>query len=183
MQDIFDNDGADLDPIHALDGELSVLSYTAARISALWDDVSATDVSAERVVGLLLELGDGIRNLRVIDDMMRAAIIARAETKEFPTAFGPVEVLKRTKRTAWQMDDLLRDVVARIADERDVIFDGDGERVPWPVAAQRLVARLRECVSMSGGKVTGLRGLEIQPDEYCQETPDGWSLKLPAVGA
>jgi len=42
------------------------------------------------------------------------------------------------------------------------------------------VARvLRDCVSFGAGKVTGLRARGITPDEFCQETVDGYSVVLP----
>lgn len=81
---------------------------------------------------------------------------------------GLVETHRRTKRKAWDMDALVADVIESI--------DTEGEGAPGPHEVTR---HLRECISFGAGKVTGLRARGLQPDEYCQETPDGWSVQLP----
>lgn len=85
---------------------------------------------------------------------------------------GLVETHKRTKRTGWDHDALVVDVLDALAtvEEVDEIADLD----PW-----QAVAAVRECISFGAGKVTGLRNRGLQPDEYCLEQPDGWSVQLP----
>lgn len=89
---------------------------------------------------------------------------------------GLVEVRKRTKRTGWRMDELIPVVVARALDERKA-DEETGEIEREAVAVARA---MRECLSISTGKVTGLRARGIQPDEFCLEEPDGYSVVLPA---
>lgn len=83
---------------------------------------------------------------------------------------GLVETHRRTKRKAWDHDALIADVI------ETVNMDGDESVAPGP---WEVVAALRECVSLGAGKVIGLRARGLQVDEYCQETPDGWSVQLP----
>lgn len=83
---------------------------------------------------------------------------------------GVVETHRRTKRTKWDTDALVADVLGAAAGDDRAVGDLD----PWEA-----VTALRECISFGAGKVTGLRARGLQPDEYCQETPDGWSVQLP----
>lgn len=83
---------------------------------------------------------------------------------------GLVETHRRTKRTGWDHDALVADVLDAAAGDDRTIDDLD----PWEA-----VAALRECISFGAGKVTGLRARGLQPDEYCKETPDGWTVQLP----
>lgn len=85
---------------------------------------------------------------------------------------GLVETHRRTKRKAWDMDAVVVDVLDATANEVGVETTADLD--PWVA-----VRALRECISFGAGKVTGLRARGLQPDEYCQETPDGWSVQLP----
>ena len=38
---------------------------------------------------------------------------------------------------------------------------------------------LRKAISFGAGKVTALRSLGLQPDEYCREEQDGMTVELP----
>ncbi len=83
---------------------------------------------------------------------------------------GLVETHRRIKRSGWDHDALVRDVLDAAAGEERSTADLTG----WEAAQA-----LRECISFGAGKVTGLRARGLQPDEYCKETPDGWSVQLP----
>ena len=83
---------------------------------------------------------------------------------------GLVETHRRTKRTGWDHDTLVTDVLDAAAGPDRPVDD----LTPWETAQA-----LRKAISFGQGKVTGLRDLGLQPDEYCQETPEGWSVQLP----
>ena len=74
---------------------------------------------------------------------------------------------RRTKRTGWDHDSLIADIVATV----------DTTDNPDPTSA--VVAALRACISFGAGKVTGLRARGLQPDEYCQETDGGLTVEMP----
>lgn len=93
---------------------------------------------------------------------------------------GEVEVKHATTRTAWEYDSLVPAIVARLADEPGVFYDPkDGVFLPSATIGANVARRLRECLSISGGKVTGLRALGIDPDEYCHTEHGKAQIKLP----
>jgi hypothetical protein len=92
---------------------------------------------------------------------------------------GEVEIKRRTKRTAWRHDELLPVVVARIMDEPTTLYDDDGTLLPYAQIGHNVASRLRECIGLGAGKVTGLRAMGIQPDEFCKEEADGYAVQLP----
>lgn len=114
-------------------------------------------------------------------DVTRDLLPLATEKKFIVSGLGEVTVRKQTKRTAWQHDQLLPALIARIMDEKETLYDPEtGELLPYTQIGHNLTARLRACVSFGAGKVTGLRSIGLQPDEFCTETPDGWGVELPA---
>lgn len=111
-------------------------------------------------------------------------LVASGEKRFVVEGLGEFEIRKNIKRTGWQHDDLLTVLLARIADEPGVWCDIEtGEKNPPVEIGRRITQRLRECVSFGNGKVTGLRAIGLQPDEFCKEEPDGYSVKLPPRAA
>lgn len=104
-------------------------------------------------------------------------VIAAAGKKSYEVpGLGMVEIKKSTKRSAWRHDELVPVIVSHALDERQ--FDPDtGEALERE--AETVARVLRECVSFGAGKVTGLRARGIQPDEFCVEQEDGYSVRLP----
>lgn len=93
---------------------------------------------------------------------------------------GEVSVHHKTKRTGWRHAEMIPAIIARVMDEPATIYDPEtGELLPHATIGANVAARLRECVSMGAGKVTGLRAIGLQPDEFCNEEDDGWSVQLP----
>ena len=66
-----------------------------------------------------------------------------------------------------------------ISAERMLDAAAGEERSTADLTGWEAAQALRECISFGAGKVTGLRARGLQPDEYCKETPDGWSVQLP----
>lgn len=121
--------------------------------------------------------------VRMIDDEVKNGLVATDPPYRFVVEHvGEVEVPRSIKRTKWQLDDLLAAVLARVNDDPTLRFDADGDRVPDAVLMARVAARLRECVSMSAGKVTGLRALGLEPSEFCNEELQGRTVRLPGRG-
>ena len=64
-----------------------------------------------------------------------------------------------TPRKAWKWDDLLREVVVRAKADAT----GELEAPEWTVARA-----IKDCIGFSSGKVTGLRKMGLDPDEFCE---------------
>ena len=92
---------------------------------------------------------------------------------------GEFEIKRSTKRNEWDHEGIIRKLVAMAADERQVdpqtgeIVEREGHAVPRVIA---------ECAGISYWRVTPLRARHIPVDEYCSETPDSYSVKLPPRG-
>jgi hypothetical protein len=82
---------------------------------------------------------------------------------------GVVESHPKVKRSGWQWDDLVQDVVDTLELETPEHHEG-------AAAAAR---RIQECIGFRAGKVTGLRAIGLQPDEFCREEFEGWTIQLP----
>jgi len=93
--------------------------------------------------------------------VLEAEIVALGEPVDHPT-WGRFTLDVRADRRGWQHNRLANLVAEKALDERRVTRDGDVE------APHEAVLRvLMECVSISGWKLTGLRRLEVDPDEWC----------------
>lgn len=88
---------------------------------------------------------------------------------EVPT-LGLFGLHRRTKRTGWDHDALVHDVLDAAAGPDRPVADLTG----WEAAEA-----LRKAISFGAGKVTALRQLGLQPDEYCREEQDGMTVELP----
>lgn len=148
-------------------GELDWLTAEAQR-----PDAEANDVA--EILAALRDIKQDAA--RAYDEVEKALLALMGERKLEVPGLGVIESKRKTKRNGWRHDELIPVLVARALDER--VFDpGTGEAQE---RESETVARvLRECISFGAGKVTGLRARGIQPDEYCTETPDGWSVQLP----
>lgn len=134
----------------------------------------------EECATVLVAIRDARTHLADFAADVTTMLLAESGERSFTVEdLGEVEIKKRTRRTGWRYDELVPQVVARIADEPGVLFDPDtGERMPWVHSVQALCGRLRDCFGFTA-KVTGLRDLGLQPDEWCTEEPDGYAVKLP----
>ena len=79
---------------------------------------------------------------------------------EFP-GIGVVEVRRSRTRRAWDHDLLTRDWL-------NTYMEGRGGETPDPFA---LIEDFRKVASVGSWKVRGLKEWEIDPSEYCDESP------------
>jgi hypothetical protein len=152
--------------------------------TALDRDLVALGVpSAHDVARLLIAVRDLRADLgETVTTLERVLVqeMGRGRKLELP-GFGLVEVRKRFKRSRWDWSALLPVLAARIIDDPAVVFDPEtGEVLPPAVIASNVAYRLRECISFGGAKVTALREMGVQVDEFCEEEPDGYAVQLPA---
>lgn len=164
---------------------------TAAAILQSLDDyaphcfaeLDETDTSLDETAFLLQAARAHRAAMRDVELLLEQRLVRLAGTDRKPVVegLGQVEIRRKTKRLAWRHDEMIPAVVSRIVDERDVLWDPEsGSMLPPAQIGANVTARLRECVSFGAGKVTGLRALGLQPDEFCREEPDGVSVQLPA---
>lgn len=92
----------------------------------------------------------------------RAYLACAGDKKLEVPGLGLVECHKRTKRTNWLHEDLWKDITLKAleADEDPVEALWSASRPTWRVSA--------------------LKALGLDPDEYCQTEADGWSVQLPS---
>lgn len=86
----------------------------------------------------------------------------------------PLVVTTPRSRTKWDKDGLI-DLVRRKAGEVDRLLSRDGEVETDVEVTLRLVT---DTLSISGGKVTGLKKLGHAPDEFCQETTSAPRIRV-----
>ena len=147
-------------------------------------DVLADAVAAEsrdELVTLLVYIRDLRADLAALAKAVECELMPLAGEKQFVVPnIGEVTIRKQTRRTGWKHDLLLPVLIARIMDEPETIFDREtGELLPYVQIGHNLTRRLRECVSFGAGKVTGLKAIGLDEEDFCTVTPDGYGVELP----
>lgn len=173
-------------PINAaawLDAEIVSLNFTLSALHEALPKALEAGLTIDACIDLIFTLADAKRDIGFLDEALRKEIQAQAGAKKIETAHGPVEIKQSTRRTQWDKDSLLAHATARIIELPGVLTDDEGEIRPPAAIASQVVAKLKDVVSISGGKVTGMKALGLQVDEFCREDPQGWSLVLPSRGA
>lgn len=119
-----------------------------------------------RCLALLRDLKDDIA--MVYPDVERHLLACMSDRQVTVEGLGVVETHKRTKRTKWDHVALVRDVVSHLM----AVHGKD-------MAPQETASCLRDYIGFGPGKVVALREAGLQPDEYCEEQENGWSVTLP----
>lgn len=144
--------------------------------------VTATDeIPPEALAVVLVAIRECRMQLASLSSTIERDLLQIMPKKLIVAGVGEVEAKRTSSRTAWDYETLIPAIVGRVADEPGMFFDPeDGTQLPYQTIGHNIARRLRECVSFSGGKVTGLRALGIDPSEYCHETWGDAQVKLPA---
>jgi hypothetical protein len=134
---------------------------------------------------MLAAIRDCRAGLNVLYQRVEADLLLTAGEKRFVVeGMGEVQIKRKTKRTQWDHDRLLAAVIARVMDEPATIFDEEtGELLPYVTIGHNVGRRIRECVSLGAGKVTGIRAIGLSPDEFCVEEVEGYSVALPKAAS
>lgn len=140
------------------------LTFLASEAARLTDDTDAPDLA--RALAVLRDLKQDAAT--VYADVEQQLLGTMGDRRVEVPGLGVVEAHRRTRRTGWDHDALAADVI-------DVLVTDAGE----DLAPLEVARELQAAISFGAGKVTRLRALGLAPDEYCQETPDGWSVQLP----
>lgn len=120
--------------------------------------------------------------LGLAEDMLAEFLLDVAGTglQEHVDGVPPFEVRVGRDRKEWQHDAVVRDLVPRIADGIGIAgaVTDDGERVERSDVVRLVIERFREC-SSDGWKVTGLRALMLDPEDYCKSSRGRVSVNFP----
>lgn len=76
----------------------------------------------------------------------------------------------------WDIDRLLPIIAARTADE--AVDRETGELIPIGALAELVGRRIRECFGVYRGKVTGVRALGLNPDDYRTFERGMWKVEI-----
>lgn len=131
------------------------------------------DNLARGLVQLKTLVGDLNQLTRAVeDDVARLMPAKRVEIE----GVGAIERRKGTDRKAWKWDDLLPILVRTYLDP-----DLTGELPSTPEAVDRMRALIVEVIGVTpskGPRLTPLRALGIEPDEYAETTPGRTTVQI-----
>lgn len=151
-----------------------------AGFAEMVEEAYRPDVPVEILARILVAIRDERAGLATLARRVTTDLLAEMPDRTLEVdGLGQVTARASKRRTAWDTDSLVAAIVARLADEPGVFFDDEGGMRPYAAIGHNVAARLRECLSISGGKVTGLKALGIDADEYCTVDEAAWSVQLP----
>lgn len=92
---------------------------------------------------------------------------------------GAATLRTATARKQWDKDGLVAVLVARIADDPEILVEVDtGEMLTPHEQAERIIGLFLEAATPSW-KTTGLRRFKIDPDEWCETTYGRKTVQTP----
>ena len=120
----------------------------------------------------LVSVRDKIADLKAREQELVDFLVAElGEPTPFP-GIGVVTVKRGNDRKEWDHDGLRRAVVAHAREDRIVTADGEIES-----EAEAAVRHLFDCARPSW-RVTALRKIDVDPDEYCATLPGRVSVVI-----
>lgn len=140
------------------------------------DEVTGDD---DRLVEALAGLTDLKAKLRDVEAQVQAALVARFCTQQAQVGRYRLERRGGTNRKAWQSEDVFSELVRRSNVDTET-----GEILSDAEARDRLIDAVKACVPLTGSlgwRVRALRGLGIDPSEYCEETPAPYRFEVHVV--
>ena len=140
------------------------------------DELLDALVDRDSLAVLLYDLAELKRRLAEVYAHCEARLINEAGEKSFVIPnLGKFEVRSATKRTKWDWDRLVPTLVQKARQEMR-LDSTTGEVESEGEATARV---LRDTVSISSAKLTGLRARDIDPDEWCVVGEQTFSVQLP----
>lgn len=159
----------EVDDVVALDVLGHTLNQLAAAVSDLSDDVPAAldvDDSTDAVVRLLADLREQRKALAAIEAYVESAAVKRLKYGQQQVGDFIAEVRGGKDRRNWQHDDVAFAVC------RDLATDDQGVVIPDMAQVIDLVrSRIMNCAQVSGWRVTQLRPLGLDPDDFSESVP------------
>lgn len=126
----------------------------------------------------LAPLQDVLRQMRFLETQVKTSL-AEILPERLVTIenVGTVERFRKTTRKNWDSEELLRSIV-HIA----LVDEETGEIPSSPIeAVERVLNEIRACVPFTGStawRVGALKERGFDPDEWCDQNVDGYSLKF-----
>lgn len=133
------------------------------------------DLTDEQLVLMMVAIRNCRQDLASLYDEMEQMLLSLNSGREITIeGVGVVELKRSTKRTNWDNHELMRHVVSRALDERQV-NEETGEAEPgWEAVARAI----EECARPSW-RLTPLRARGLDPDEFCVTEEAHRSVQLP----
>lgn len=174
-----DRAGTSLAVVSSISHEVGVLE----RGLDVYLEVALKDDDVAALAVLVADLADVRRRLSTVEAEVarRAGTIRHAAETNGEMPGGGVYTLRRGAiRKAWDHEGWKSQVLNRVLDGHDVQRDAEvvnaatGERVDVPAIIQEVQA----AHGATSPKVSILKGLGIDPDEFCESTPGAWTFQV-----
>lgn len=164
-QDVKDKAAALVEPARTLAGEVEMLALTASVLSSA---AVGLDLPAEDALRLLHQLRSALSAIRDVEAVLVTHIYVTGEHGDVQVADLPMaKVVRRRDRKVWDGRGIARAVVDARMTERGFEVPSD----PMDVADWLL-----EVLAVSYARVTQLRAMGLDPEEFCETTPGSLSV-------
>jgi len=149
-------------------------------IADMIDDAAALAESGdwESLIRGLGPLQEVLGDLRLLESSVKQYIADTIPERQVTVeGVGTVERLKKTTRRNWDSEELLRKIVV------GALIDPETGEIPSsPLeAVDKVMAEVKACVPFTGStgwRVGALKDRGFDPDEWCEQNTDGYTIKF-----
>lgn len=162
-----------------------VVENVTASVGSLGDRLSdllqeCTDPEGRDLAELLWNVREARTELLDIERTLEEATAKAMLGDNAETGTIRVERSRRPDRKSWQHDEWKADVRRKTIQKNSlkgaVVISADGEELD--VSLEAVIREVQEVHGSAPPKVTGLRKLGIDADDYCERSPGPWSVKV-----
>lgn len=160
----------------------ALVAVEALNLSVIPDMTVLLAPDALALGHLLAQLRRSVKYLQDCAALVEDEMVKCAPSKQFEVpGVGTAEIHTGSKRTSWNHDEVAGVVAHALADEIPAMVTEDGEPVNHIQYVTDIINGFR-VASSDGWKVTGLRALKIDPDDYCHTEWGRKTVQMPALG-
>lgn len=159
---------------------LQAVAHLEDAMPHLWE--ACTDPQATDLAELLADLRDARERLYALERDTEVTLAKAMTTDEVDTPTLRVERRRGTDRKSWDhagwQVDARRQVLRKhgLAGAQGVLTP-DGEVIPAEVLAEAL-AELQSVHGSTAPRTTQLKGLGLDPRDYCESSPGAWRVSV-----